>query len=247
MIHRYLDEVIAVLAGQASDLHQALDRAQDGPAHRAPRVRAGGNRLQAPAVQGLEAYAETLDRERRPGMRGTIGSRRPRRLAGPVPAAIGTMAVLAGCGSSVAAGAGQPAGNAGASSGVPLCASAGRLDQVMLRLTASPAGEILPRAATITDAPRVRALAAALCRLPPAPGGLHCPAARPGALLLEFSAQGHGYAPVRIRDSGCATVSGLGTARQWTWSSRPGRLLSGAVSGKGRLVPGTHPSSVPTE
>ena len=165
------------------------------------------------------------------------------------------MAVLAGCGSSVAAGAGQPAGNAGgtlpaaaaASSGVPLCASAGRLDQVMLRLTASPAGEILPRAATITDAPRVRALAAALCRLPPAPGGLHCPAALPGALLLEFSAQGHAYAPVRIRDSGCATVSGLGTARQWTWSSRPGRLLSGAVSGKGRLVPGTHPSSVPTE
>ena len=185
-------------------------------------------------------------------MRGTIRPRRPRRLAGLVPAAIGTMAVLAGCGSSVAAGR-RPAGRerrGHAPRGavrVPLCASAGRLDQVMLRLTASPAGEILPRAATITDAPRVRALAAALCRLPPAPGGLHCPAALPGALLLEFSAQGHAYAPVRIRDSGCATVSGLGTARQWTWSSRPGRLLSGAVSGKGRLIPGTHPSSVPTE
>ena len=184
-------------------------------------------------------------------MRETISSRWPRRPAGPVPAAIGTMIVLAGCGSAVAGGAGQPAGNAGgtppaASSGVPLCASAGRLDQVTLRLTASPAREILPRAATITDVPRVRALAAALCRLPPAPGGLrHCPAARPGWLLLEFSAQGHPYTPVRIRDSGCATASGLGTARRWTWSSQPGRLLSGAVGGKGRLIPGTHPSSVP--
>ena len=89
------------------------------------------------------------------------------------------------------------------------------------------------------------------CRAVPAAAGpwwpAHCPAALPGALLLEFSAQGHAYTPVRIRDSGCATVSGLGTARQWTWSSRPGRLLSGAVSGKGRLVPGTHPSSVPME
>ena len=184
-------------------------------------------------------------------MRGTISPRWLRRPARPVLAAAGTVVVLAGCGSAVAGGGAQPAADAGgtrpaAASGVPLCASAGRLDQVTFRLTTGPAREILPRAATITDAPLVRALAAALCRLPQAPGGLrHCPAALPGALLLEFSAQGHPYAPVRIRDSGCATVSGLGTARQWTWSSRPGRLLSGAVGGKGRLIPGTHPSSVP--
>ena len=129
---------------------------------------------------------------------------------------------------------------------MPLCASAGRPDQVTFRLITGRAREILPRSATITDAPLVRALAAALCRLPPAPRGLrHCPAALPGMLVLEFSAQGHLYPPVRIHDSGCATVSGLGTARQWTWSSRPGRLLGGAVGGKGRLIPGTHPSSVP--
>ena len=189
-------------------------------------------------------------------MRGTISPRWLRRPARPVLAAAGTMVVLAGCGSAVAGGAapGQPSADAGstrpaaaaAPSGVPLCASTGRADQVTLRLIPGRAREILPRAATITDAPLVRALAAALCRLPPAPGGLrHCPAALPGMLLLEFSAQGHLYPPVLIHDSGCATVSGLGTARQWTWSSRPGRLLSGAVGGKGRLIPGTHPSSVP--
>ncbi len=186
-------------------------------------------------------------------MRETISPGRARGAAGHVLGAIGALLVLAGCGSAVTGGAGQPATGAGgtrpvadASPGVPLCASAGRLDQVTLRPIATPAREILPRTATITDAPRVRALAAALCRLPPAPGGLrHCPAALPGALLLEFSGQGHAYPPVSIRDSGCATVTGLGAARQWTWSSRPGRLLSAMVGGKGRLIPGTHPSSVP--
>ena len=189
-------------------------------------------------------------------MRGTISPRWLRRPARPVLAAAGTMVVLAGCGSAVPGGAGQPAAGAGGTRpaaaavppGVPLCASAGRPDRVTLRLTPGPAREILPRAATITDAPLVRALAAALCRLPPAPAGpRHCPAALPGMLLLEFSDQGHPYPLLRIRDSGCATVSGLGTARQWTWSSRPGRLLSGAAGGKGRLIPGTHPSSVPVE
>ena len=184
-------------------------------------------------------------------MRATISSRRPRRPAGAVLVATGTMVVLAGCGSAAAGGSARPAANTGGTlpaAAVPLCASAGRLDQVTLRLTGSPAREILPRTATTTDAPRVRALAAALCRLPPAPRGLrHCPAALPGALLLEFSAQGHAYPLVRIHDSGCATVSGLGTPRQWTWSSQPGRLLSGMAGGKGRLIPGTHPSSVPVE
>jgi len=120
-------------------------------------------------------------------------------------------------------------------------------DQVVLRLTAARAREILPRAATVTDPARVRALAAALCRLPRIPRGLHCPAALPGAVLLEFSAQGHPYARLLIHDSGCASVTGLGAARQWSWSSRPGRLLGEAVGGKGRLIPGTYPSSVPLQ
>ena len=114
-----------------------------------------------------------------------------------------------------------------------------------MRLTAAQPEEILPRVKTIT-APRAAALAAALCALPRMPGGMRCPAALGGALRLEFTAGGRSYPPVLIRDSGCASVTGVGPVRQWAWSSRPGRLLSEAVGGYGRLVPGTHPSSVPT-
>ena len=120
-------------------------------------------------------------------------------------------------------------------------------DQVVLRLTDAHAREILPRAATVTDPARVRALAAALCRLPRIPPGQHCPGAQPGAILLQFSAQGHAYSRLLIHDSGCPSVTGLGAARQWSWSSRPGRLLGEAVGGKGRLIPGTYPSSVPLQ
>ena len=53
--------------------------------------------------------------------------------------------------------------------------------------------EILPRAMTITAAPRAAALAAALCALPRMPRGLRCPAALGGALRLEFTAGGRRY------------------------------------------------------
>jgi hypothetical protein len=119
------------------------------------------------------------------------------------------------------------------------------MDQLEIRLTATQPREILPRALTSTDAPRVRALASALCGLSPLPGGLHCPATLRGALLLVFTASGHAFAPVRIQDTGCPSVTGIGPAREWAWSSRPGQLLAGTVGGHGKLVPGTHPSSVP--
>lgn len=190
-------------------------------------------------------------------MRGMISAgRRPRRgvlALVPVTAAI----VLAGCGSTVSGGAGQAAaagqGHASAaaaaataSAGVPLCADVQTVSRATAQLIVSRAREILPRDITIAAAPRARALAAALCGLPPMPRGLHCLAALPGVLRLEFTAGGHAYPPLRIHDSGCASVSGLGPLRQWAWSSRPGRLLSAAAGSTGRLIPGTHPSSVPT-
>ena len=138
-------------------------------------------------------------------------------------------------------------GPGGTPAGLPLCAGARQPDQVVLRLTDAHAREILPRAATVTDPARVRALAAALCRLPRIPPGQHCPGALPGAILLQFSVQGHAYSRLLIHDSGCPSVTGLGAARQWSWSSRPGRLLGEAVGGKGRLIPGTYPSSVPLQ
>jgi hypothetical protein len=191
-------------------------------------------------------------------MRGNIRGRRAPGFAVLAPIAAGTVIGLAGCGSvpgsagtsgpSSASGqaSANPAGVPAAAS-IPLCAAAHQLDQVQLRLTSGPARAMLPRAVTITDAPRVRALAGTLCTLPRLPRGLRCPAALGSALLLDFSAAGRAYPPVRIQDSGCASVTGVGPARQWSWSSRPGRVLSAAVGGKGRLVPGTYPSSVPTQ
>ena len=185
-------------------------------------------------------------------MHGNLRARR----AVPALIAASTLMALAGCASApsgttastrttASPRASEPGSAQTASAGLPLCAGPRQPDQVVLRLTDAHAREILPRAATLTDPARVRALAAALCRLPRIPPGQHCPAARPGAVLLEFSAQGHAYARLLIHDSGCASVTGLGAARQWSWSSRPGRLLGEAVGGKGRLIPGTYPSSVP--
>jgi hypothetical protein len=176
-----------------------------------------------------------------------------RRLAaaGASIAALG----LAACGSATSGGTGPPAAAgtghpqataAARPAGVPLCAGTAKVDQVVMRLTAARSEEILPRARTITAAPRAAALAAALCALPRMPAGMRCPAALGGALRLEFAAGSRSYPPVLIRDSGCASVTGVGPVRQWAWSSRPGRLLSEAVGGYGRLVAGTHPSSVPT-
>jgi hypothetical protein len=132
-----------------------------------------------------------------------------------------------------------------ASAGVPLCTASRRLVQLEVRLTASQPREILPRALTTTDAARVRALASALCHLAPLPPGLRCPAEPRGALLLVFAEPGR-FTTVRIQDAGCASVTGLGPAREWSWSSPPGQLLARTVGGQGKLVPDTHPSSVPT-
>jgi hypothetical protein len=186
---------------------------------------------------------------------------RSRRLA--TRGALGVTAVaaaagLAACGSTTAGGAGHPAAGGTAqasasaaaviaSAGVPLCVDARKVDQVILRLTSSQPRAMLPRAITITGTARVHALAAALCGLPPLPRGRNCPAMPTGPLQLVFTAGGRDYRPVLIQDAGCPSVTGVGPTRQWAWSARPGRLLSEAVGGKGRLIPGTHPSSVPTE
>ena len=170
--------------------------------------------------------------------------------------AVSAAIVLAACGSTAAGGAGHPASSAGhstgpaavagAPAGVPLCAAAQKVDRVVASLPAGHLREILPRGITITDAPRVRALAAALCALPPMPPGLQCPADFGGMLRLVFAAGGRNFSPVRIQTSGCRAVTGIGPARSWSRSPRFGQLLTRTVGGKGRMIPGTHPSSVPT-
>ena len=175
----------------------------------------------------------------------------------PAVIAVSAVIVLAACGSTAAGGAGHPASAdashatgpaavASASAGVPLCTAAQKVDRVVASRPGGHLRGILPRGTTITDAPRVRALAAALCALPPMPPGLQCPADFGGAVRLVFAAGGRNFHPVRIRLSGCRAVAGMGPARSWSRSPQFGRLLTRTVGGKGRMIPGMHPSSVPT-
>jgi hypothetical protein len=174
------------------------------------------------------------------------------RPAIPGVLAAGAALGLVACGSVAATGAGHraAAGPATASAArvtarAPLCRADHQVNQLEIRLTASRPREILPRALTTTDAARVRAVAAAICALPPVPKGQRCPIAPGAALLLVFAGPGHGFTPVRIQDTGCPSLTGAGPARQWSWSSPPGQLLSRTMGGTGRLIPDTHPSSLP--
>jgi len=187
------------------------------------------------------------------GPKGTTGRRAVLALV-----AAGALIGLAACGSTAAGGAAHPAsaGTGGptgpvpavtATTGVPLCAAARRMDRVVAIPAGSHARALLPGGITIRDAARVRALAAALCVLPPMPPGLHCEAATGEAYRLAFATGNQGFRPVGVQLSGCRSVTGLGPARSWARSPQLGRLLTETVgAGKGGLVPGTHPNSVPT-
>jgi hypothetical protein len=109
-------------------------------------------------------------------------------------------------------------------------------------------GSAVPRQVTLHGATQVQAMVAALCALPAMPPGQHCPAASAdsGSVRLVFAAGEQSFPPVSVQESDCHGVTGLGATRSWSPSSAFGRMLSEAVGGLGRLVPGTHPSSVPT-
>jgi hypothetical protein len=66
------------------------------------------------------------------------------------------------------------------------------------------------------------------------------------SVRLVFAAGEQNFPPVTVQEVGCRGITGLGATRSWSPSSAFGRLLSEAVGGVGKLVPGTHPSSVPT-
>jgi hypothetical protein len=134
----------------------------------------------------------------------------------------------------------QAAATGQTSPAASLCVS----DQGVDRVVVSPASS--PHKITLHGATQVRALAAALCALPPMASGQSCPAAPGGSVRLVFAAGEQGFPPVSVQESGCRSVTGAGPVRSWSASSPFGRQLSEAVGGVGRLVPGTHPSSVPT-
>ncbi len=157
---------------------------------------------------------------------------------------------LAACGSVSASSAGHPASAsansakapvaaAGTPAGGSLCADGQSADRVVVSRTASA------RAVTLRGATQVQAMVAALCALPPMPAGQHCAAAAAGSVRLVFAAGEQSFPPVTVQESGCRGVTGMGATRWWSGSTQLRLLLDEAVGGLGRLVPGTHPSSVP--
>jgi hypothetical protein len=157
----------------------------------------------------------------------------------------------AACGSASAGGTGQTASAGASSSGAPaaaarasaggsLCAPGRGADRVVVSRTTSP------RQVTLSGATQVQAMVAALCALPAMPSGQHCLVVSADSVRLVFVAGEQKFPPVSVQESGCRGVTGLGASRSWSPSSAFGRLLSEAVGGLGKLVPGTHPSSVPT-
>jgi hypothetical protein len=135
--------------------------------------------------------------------------------------AIGLLAGLCACGTvGAATGSGDQAGVKAdsASQHVPLCAAPSHLDRVIVIRTVGfgkKPGEGPPLAGvTVTDAPAVRAVAAALCALPAAPHGVvHCPMDTGGGYRFLFSAGKKRYPLVAVEVTGCRTVTGVGTPR----------------------------------
>jgi hypothetical protein len=157
----------------------------------------------------------------------------------------------AACGSVSAGSAGQTASASASSSAEPtaatgapaaqsLCASGQGADQVVLTRT------IPRRQVTLSGATQVQAMVAALCALPTMPSGQHCLVVSADVVRLVFAAGEQNFPQVTVQEAGCRGITGLGATRSWVPSSVFGRLLSEAVGGSGKLVPGTHPSSVPT-
>ena len=164
--------------------------------------------------------------------------------------AVAALMGLAACSSVSAGSAGHPApvsasssrapaAAAGAPAGGALCADGRSADRVVVSRTAAS------RQVTLTGTTQVRAMVAALCALPPLPSGQHCLAAAARTVRLVFAAGRQSFPPVTVQESGCRSVTGIGPTRWWSGSSQFGVLLDEAVGGLGRLVPGTHPSSVP--
>jgi hypothetical protein len=185
-------------------------------------------------------------------------------LAGSL--AFGALA-LAGCGSVVAADAGN-AGNSGSGhtatvpAGQVLCARPAAASRVVIARTpfprpilpvrqapaagsagqtqsaqpsqptksGKPAAGLQPRPATVkvvTSAPRVLALARAVCALPRLPRGpINCPALVTGSYQLTFTVAGRKLPVVSAQLSGCEVVAGAGVVR--TAAARPAfwRLLA---------------------
>ncbi len=74
--------------------------------------------------------------------------------------------------------------------------------------------EALPAIINIAEPAQARALAKAVCALPPMPAGLvNCPNDLGISYRLSFAAGSRGFAVVAVQTSGCTMVTGVGHTR----------------------------------
>ena len=130
----------------------------------------------------------------------------------------GSTATPAGSTATPAGSTATPGGSA-ASAAVPLCVATAHLDRMVVGLSTGlmqgHLREAQPGGVIIADPARVRAVAAALCRLPVmGPTHMECPDIHGAAYRLTFSAAGRMFPPVMVEAAGCRwPVYGLGPAR----------------------------------
>jgi hypothetical protein len=138
--------------------------------------------------------------------------------AGSTAPSAGSTAPSAGS-AAPSAGSTAPSAGSAASAAVPLCVDTAHLDRMVVSLSTGlmqgHLREAQPGGVTIADPARVRAVAAALCRLPVmAPTHMQCPDIHGAAYRLTFSAAGRMFPPVMVEAAGCRRpVHGLGPAR----------------------------------
>jgi hypothetical protein len=135
-------------------------------------------------------------------------------------AAVASLAVT-GCGSvsgaTTTARTGRPAGTPHAAT-AGLCAAVSKVDSLTVRRDgARPASHFrfhFPRQIVVTRPQQARAVARAVCALPPMPRGIFaCPADFGISYRLEFAAAGRRLAVVTADPGGCERVTGAGPVR----------------------------------
>jgi hypothetical protein len=135
-------------------------------------------------------------------------------------AAVASLAVT-GCGSvngaTTTARTGRAAGTHAATT-AGLCAAVSKVDSLTVRRDGAwPANHFrfrFPRQIAVTRPQQARAVARAVCALPPMPRGVFaCPADFGISYRLEFAAGGRRLAVVTVHPGGCELVTGAGQAR----------------------------------
>ena len=115
------------------------------------------------------------------------------------------------------AGAASP-GSAGTTGGAALCSDQAAVTRLLVsRVSALPQNHLhfaFPAAITVARPGRARAVAAAVCGLPPMPGGvMDCPADLGVGYRLSFAAGSATFPAVTASAGGCSIVAGAGHVR----------------------------------